>query len=267
MSQQQQIGRGTGETILEATDIVKTFGEIVAVDGCSFDIQEGSITGLIGPNGAGKSTMFNVISGFLEPDSGQIVFRGTDITEDEPHEIANRGLVRTFQVTRDLEKMTVMENMMLTPKGQSGEKLRTALLGRGTIAEEDGVIQERALELLELFELDHLKNDLSGDLSGGQRKLLEMARILMMDPDVILLDEPMAGVNPTLENKLISHIEMLCEEEGITFVIVEHDVEMVVNLCDKIVVMNQGTDLAVGPPEEIKNDERVINAYLGGELE
>ena len=222
---------------------------------------------MIGPNGAGKSTMFNVISGFLEPDSGQVIFRGTDITEDKPHEIANTGLVRTFQVTRDLEKMTVMENMMLTPKGQSGEKLRTALLDRDTIAKEDEQIQRRALELLELFELNHLKNDLSGDLSGGQRKLLEMARILMMDPDVILLDEPMAGVNPTLENKLIDHIETLCEEEGITFVVVEHDVEMVVNLCDKIVVMNQGKDLAIGSPEEIKNDERVINAYIGGELE
>ena len=264
---QQQVERTTGETILEANDIVKTFGEIVAVDGCSFDIQEGSITGLIGPNGAGKSTMFNVISGFLQPDSGEVLFRGRDVTDDEAYEIANSGLVRTFQVTRDLEKLTVMENMMLTPKGQSGEKLRTALLNRGVIAEEDEAIQERALELLELFELDHLKNDLSGDLSGGQRKLLEMARILMMDPDVILLDEPMAGVNPTLENKLISHIEELCEEEGITFVIVEHDVEMVVNLCDKVIVMNQGTDLAVGTPDEIKNDERVINAYLGGELE
>lgn len=253
--------------VLDVDGVVKTFGEIVAVDDCSFAIEEGSITGLIGPNGAGKSTMFNVISGFLEPDSGTVTFDGRNITDAPAHEIARNGLVRTFQITRDLSDMTVMENMMLTPKGQSGESMVRAVLNPGAVAREEDKIRERATDLLELFELNHLRNEYAGNLSGGQRKLLEMARMLMLDPEVMLLDEPMAGVNPTLENSIVEHIRLLNETNDMTFVIVEHDMEMVMNLCDRVIVMNEGRDLAAGPPREIQQDDRVLKAYLGGEIE
>lgn len=253
--------------VLAVDEVTKTFGEITAVDGCSFEIEDGSITGLIGPNGAGKSTMFNIISGFLEADSGSVAFEGEDITGVAAHKIAHRGLVRTFQITRDLSEMTVMENMMLTPKNQTGESMFHAVFNRGTIDREEEEIRKQADELLDLFQLDHLRSEFAGNLSGGQRKLLEMARMLMLDPDVMLLDEPMAGVNPTLENDIVERIRELNREKGVTFVIVEHDIDLVMNLCDRVIVMNEGTDLAVGPPEVIQQDERVLEAYLGGGAE
>ncbi|MFA9515735.1 ABC transporter ATP-binding protein [Halopenitus sp. H-Gu1] len=252
------------DPILAVDGITKSFGEFLAVDDCSFDIGNGSITGLIGPNGAGKSTMFNVISGFYEADSGSVHFDGEDITGLPPNEIAHKGLVRTFQITRDLTEMTVMENMMLTPKNQTGESMFRAVFDRNTIDTENEVIAERADELLELFQLDHVREEFAGNLSGGQRKLLEMARMLMLDPDLMLLDEPMAGVNPTLENDIVQRIKELNRERNVTFVIVEHDMSLVMDLCDRIVVMNEGTDLAAGPPSTIQNDDRVLEAYLGG---
>jgi branched-chain amino acid transport system ATP-binding protein len=261
---ESEASEGVTEPILAVEEVTKTFGELLAVDNCSFEIEDGSITGLIGPNGAGKSTMFNVISGFYQPDSGTVRFNDEDITGLPPNEIAHKGLVRTFQITRDLTEMTVMENMMLTPKNQTGESMFRAVFDRGTIDRENDAIAERADELLELFQLDHLRDEFSGNLSGGQRKLLEMARMLMLEPDVMLLDEPMAGVNPTLENDIVERIEALNREEDVTFVIVEHDMGLVMDLCDRIVVMNEGTDLAAGPPSTIQNDERVLEAYLGG---
>ena len=254
--------------ILEVTDLRTTFGGIVAVDGASFEVAEGSLTGLIGPNGAGKSTTFNCITGVHTPDSGRIVFDGTDITGERTHRIASRGLVRTFQIARELGEMTVLENVMLAPKGQIGETLWRSVLpiARGRVSEQEEELRERAWETLEFFEIDHLARENAGSLSGGQRKLLEMARVLMTDPEMVLLDEPLAGVNPTLEAKLLERVHEL-REDGLTFLLVEHDMGVIMEHCDPVVVMHQGEVLVEGPPESVRTDERVLEAYLGGDVE
>ncbi|MDL5361447.1 ABC transporter ATP-binding protein [Halalkalicoccus sp. NIPERK01] len=258
-------GASTNDVPLRVEDLHKRFGGIVAVDGASFSVERASITGLIGPNGAGKSTTFNCITGVHKPDSGRVLFEGEDITGLAPHRVANRGLVRTFQIARGLPEMTVLENMMLAPKGQLGESLwRSVVPGarRGVIEQEEE-LRERVWETLELFELDHLAGEYAGNLSGGQRKLLELARALLTDPEMLLLDEPMAGVNPSLERKLLDHIHAL-REDGYTFLLVEHDMDVIMENCEHVIVMHQGTVLAEGAPESIREDERVIEAYLGG---
>ena len=255
------------DPILEVDGLEKQFGGIVAVDGATFSIDRGAITGLIGPNGAGKSTTFNCITGVHRPDGGSIRLDGTDITAMRPEQVATRGLVRTFQIARELPEMTVLENMMLGPKGQLGESLwRSVLPGarRGVVAQEEE-LRERAWETLEFFEIDHLAEEYAGSLSGGQRKLLELARALLTEPDVLLLDEPMAGVNPSLEEKLLDRIHEL-RAEGYTFLMVEHDMETIMNNCERVIVMHQGKVLAEGAPAAIESDERVIEAYLGGEV-
>ena len=258
----------TREPILSVRNLGKTFGGITAVDGVSFEVQPGTITGLIGPNGAGKSTTFNLITGVHNPDGGRITFDGTNITGMRPDRIARRGLVRSFQIARELEEMTVMENVMLAPKDQAGETLwRSVTPGvRSGILDQERELRERAWETLEFFEIDHLAGEYAGNLSGGQRKLLEMARVLMTDPEMVLLDEPLAGVNPTLEQKLLERLHDL-KADGYTFLLVEHDMEVVMNNCEPIVVMHQGRLLAEGDAETIQNDERVLEAYLGGEVD
>ena len=252
---------------LRVEGLVKRFGGITAVDGATFEVEEGSLTGLIGPNGAGKSTTFNCITGVHGPTDGTIYFKGDDITGLEPYEIAQRGLVRTFQIARELEEMTVLENLMLAPKNQRGESVfRSVAPGlRGNVVSEEEEIRERVWEMLEFFEIDHLAGEYAGGLSGGQRKLLEMARALMADPDVVLLDEPLAGVNPTLEEKLLDRIHAL-REEGYTFLLVEHDMDVIMNNCERIIVMHQGQVLADGTSEDIQNNEQVIKAYLGEDI-
>ena len=252
---------------LRVEELVKRFGGITAVDGATFEVEEGSLTGLIGPNGAGKSTTFNCITGVHGPTDGTIYFKGEDITGLEPYEIAQRGLVRTFQIARELEDMTVLENLMLAPKNQGGESVfRSVTPGlRGGVVSEEEEIRERVWEMLEFFEIDHLAGEYAGGLSGGQRKLLEMARALMADPDVVLLDEPLAGVNPTLEEKLLDRIHAL-REEGYTFLLVEHDMDVIMNNCERIIVMHQGQVLADGTSEDIQNNEQVIKAYLGEDI-
>ncbi|RBI63838.1 ABC transporter ATP-binding protein [halophilic archaeon] len=252
---------------LRVENLRKTFGGITAVDGATFDVEQGSMTGLIGPNGAGKSTTFNLITGVYPADAGSVYFDDEDITGLEPHQIADRGLVRTFQIARELSEMTVLENMMLAPKGQIGERLwRSVTPGlRGDVREQETAMLDRAWEMLEFFEIDHLATEYAGNLSGGQRKLLEMARALMTDPKMVLLDEPLAGVNPSLERKLLKHIHEL-RERGFTFLLVEHDMDVIMNNCERVIVMHQGTVLADGTPAEIKSNERVIDAYLGGEI-
>ncbi|OYR78659.1 ABC transporter ATP-binding protein [Halorubrum sp. E3] len=252
---------------LEVEGLRKEFGGITAVDGVSFDVEEGTLTGLIGPNGAGKSTTFNLITGMLDPTAGTVRFNGEDITGLQPHEIANRGLARTFQIARELEEMTVLENMMLAPKGQVGESLWRSIMPmtRGSVREQETEQLERVWEVLDFFEIDHLAQEYAGNLSGGQRKLLEMARALLTDPDVLLLDEPFAGVNPTLEKRLLEHIHEL-RERGYTFLIVEHDMDLIMNNCERVIVMHQGRILKDGTPTEIKESEEVIEAYLGGEV-
>jgi branched-chain amino acid transport system ATP-binding protein len=258
--------RGPSELVVE--DLVKTFGGVHAVDGASFEVEEGSLTGLIGPNGAGKSTTFNCITGVHRPDGGSVTFRGEEITGLRTVRIANRGLVRTFQIARELEEMTVLENLMLSPREQTGEKLSHAVLPglRGGVREQERELREAVWETLELFEIDHLAGEYAGNLSGGQRKLLELARALMTDPDLLLLDEPFAGVNPTLEEKLLDRIHGLRESQNLTFLLVEHDMDLIMDNCEHVIVMHQGSVLAEGPPEAIRNNDRVIDAYLGDEL-
>ena len=254
-------------TPLEVESLRKTFGGIVAVDDISFDVEEGTLTGLIGPNGAGKSTTFNLITGMLDPDSGTVRFDGEDITGMEPYEVSNQGLARTFQIARELEEMTVLENMMLAPTGQIGESLWRSVLPitRGDVREQETEQLERVWEVLDFCEIDHLADEYARNLSGGQRKLLEMARALLTDPDMLLLDEPFAGVNPSLEKRLLKHIHEL-REDGYTFLIVEHDMDLIMQNCERVIVMHQGRILEDGTPAEIKESEEVIEAYLGGEV-
>ena len=252
---------------LRVQNLEKRFGGITAVDGASFEVKEGSLTGLIGPNGAGKSTTFNCITGVHKADGGTVYFQGEEITGLSPPQIANRGLVRTFQIARELEEMTVLENMMLAPPDQLGEKLVNAVLPglRDNVIDQEIELREAVWETLEFFEIDHLAEEEAGNLSGGQRKLLELARALMVDPEMLLLDEPFAGVNPTLEEKLLDRIHDLTEQ-GYTFLLVEHDMDLIMQNCEHVIVMHQGEVLAEGTPAEIKDDDRVVEAYLGGEV-
>ena len=252
------------DVLLAVEDLRMEFGGITAVDGASFDVRDGSITGLIGPNGAGKSTTFDCVTGFYEPTDGTVRFQGNDVTGLRPDVLARRGLVRTFQIARDLSEMTVLENVMLAPRGQTGESaLRAVVPGlRSGVVDDESAVRERAWETLEFFEIDHLAHQYAGNLSGGQRKLLEMARALTTDPEMVLLDEPLAGVNPTLERKLLDRVHEL-REDGLSFLLVEHDVDVIMNNCERIIVMHQGRVLAEGPPAAIRSNERVLEAYLG----
>jgi len=253
------------EPLLVIDNLRKSFGGLVAVDGASFSVDRGSITGLVGPNGAGKSTTFNCVTGMLGVDDGRVEFADEEITNLRPHEVANRGLVRTFQTARELSEMTVLENMMLAPRGQRDEVVLPALLPtfNEEMYERERAILDDAWETLEFFEIDHLAHEYAQNLSGGQRKLLELARALMTEPDMLLLDEPFAGVNPSLEEQLLDRVHEL-RESGYTFLVVEHDMDLIMENCERVIVMHQGDVLAEGKPDVIRSDERVIEAYLGG---
>ncbi|WP_249038872.1 ABC transporter ATP-binding protein [Haloterrigena salifodinae] len=259
--------RPTDGVELAVDGLVKRFGGITAVDGATFEVESESMTGLIGPNGAGKSTTFNCITGIHEPDAGTVTFQGADITGIRPYQCAEYGLVRTFQIAREMANMTVLENLMLPAKRQRGEALWRSVLPvtRREVVREERELLERVWDTLEFFEIQHLAAEKAGTLSGGQRKLLELARALMTDPEMLLLDEPFAGVNPTLEKKLLEHVHGL-REEGYTFLIVEHDMDLIMENCERVIVMHQGSVLAEGAPEAITSNERVIEAYLGGEV-
>jgi branched-chain amino acid transport system ATP-binding protein len=237
----------TNEIALTVKNLKKHFGGIKAVDGCSFDIPKGKISGLIGPNGSGKTTTFNLMTGVLEADSGEVLYKGENIVNLRPYRIFNIGISRTFQITRIYREMTVFENMLSASSMRVPEKEARA----------------KAEHLMEFVTLTKLRGEYGGNLSYGQQKLLEFARALMTDPDVILLDEPAAGVNRTLLRSLLEHIHFLQEEEGKTIVIVEHDMNVIMNHCEKIFVMDYGVKIAEGPPEEIQNNEDVIEAYFG----
>ena len=249
--------------MLEVVNLEKGFGGIKAVDGCSLKVKQGSITGLIGPNGAGKTTLFNLITGFYEADRGEIWFRGEKITGLSPHKIARKALTRTFQIPRELREMTVLENLMVVPENQIGECIWNSLFRPGVVSHQERQLRDEALEVLEFVELIDLANEYAKNLSSGQKKLLELARTLMAEPKMILLDEPGAGVNPTLMRKLTRNIERL-RERGKTFFLIEHDMDLIMNLCDTVIVMNKGRQLAQGTPDEIRENESVLEAYLGG---
>lgn len=253
----------SSEPILRVEGLRKEFGGLVAVDGASFEVQKGTVVGLIGPNGAGKSTTFNLITGFYEADDGSVVLRGEDVVETSPEERATRGMIRTFQITRELTGMKVEQNMRLGGQAHDGEKVFHALTGMA--ADREAEIAERAEEILKKLELWELRDEYAGNLSGGQRKLLELGRALVADPDILLLDEPMAGVNPSLTDEIIDMIHEL-KAEGITFLIVEHDVDMIMNISDKVIGMHQGRVLTQGPPETVQNDDELLEAYFGGEV-
>ena len=249
--------------LLEARGVTKSFAGVRAVDDASLVVEDRSITALIGPNGAGKSTLFNCISGFLRPDAGHIDLGGKRIDRSPPHRIVRAGLARTFQTARALTRMTVLDNVRLAAPGHPGERLDSLVLRRGAVRLREREVTEQALDLLRLVRLDTHADSLSGTLSGGQRKLLDLARILMASPRMILLDEPMAGVNPALREELLAHVLELRATRGITFLIVEYDLGFVMQASDRVVVMNEGRVLMEGTPDEVRGDERVIDAYLG----
>jgi branched-chain amino acid transport system ATP-binding protein len=232
------------EPILRVEDVVKRFGEVAALDHCSFDVERGSITGLIGPNGAGKTTLFNLITGVLQPDQGHVYLNGEEITGKKPYEIARRGVGRTYQIIRIFPKMTLLENLLVVGKGKEKR------------------IIEKATELLQLVRLLDKKDDYASDLSFGQQKLLSLAQVLMLDPELILLDEPAAGINPTLQNELMTLIHRL-NEEGKTFIIVEHDMNVIMNHCQTAIALNYGQKIAEGSCSVIQRDERLLEHYFG----
>jgi neutral amino acid transport system ATP-binding protein len=252
-----------GRPILEVAEVVKRFGGVRAVDGASLDVNEGSITALIGPNGAGKTTLFNVMTGFYRGERGSITFAGQTIFGRPPHVIARFGMVRTFQITKALARMPVIDNMMLAAPDQPGELLRNLVLRPRACAEREREVREQAMELLDLFDLTRLADEYAGTLSGGQRKLLELARALMTRPRMLLLDEPMAGINPTLGRRLLEHMRRLREQRGVTFLFIEHDMEVVMGHSDRVIVMAEGRVIADGPPAQVRTDQAVIDAYLG----
>jgi ABC-type branched-subunit amino acid transport system ATPase component len=244
---------------VEVHEIVRAFDGVKAVDGASLEVEPGSITGLIGPNGAGKSTLFNCVTGFLRPQSGRVLLDGRRIDRRATHRIARAGLVRTFQTPRALTRMTVLDNILLAAQRHPGEQLGGAIAGRRREHE----ARVRAHELLELVRLDGHAAALAGTLSGGQRKLLDLVRALMAEPRILLLDEPMAGVSPALRVELLDHILALRRDKGLTFLIVEHDLDFVMRASDRVIVMSDGRVIASGTPDEVRADERVVDAYLG----
>ena len=249
--------------MIKVENLHRHFGGFHAVDGASLEIREGSITGLVGPNGAGKTTLFNVIAGVLPPTSGKVTMAGEEITGMSPHELFHKGLLRTFQIAHEFSSMTVRENLMMVPGGQSGETLWNTWFGRKRIADEERALQAKADEVLEFLTVDHLRDEKAGNLSGGQKKLLELGRTMMVDARIVFLDEVGAGVNRTLLNTIGDAIVRLNQERGYTFCMIEHDMEFIGRLCDPVIVMAEGRVLAEGTIDEIKANDQVIEAYLG----
>ena len=244
-------------------DVVKHFGGLAAVDGVSMEIKQGTITGLIGPNGAGKSTLFNLIAGNLDPESGSIYLDGEDVTGFKPHMLFSKGLLRTFQIAHEFQSLSVLDNLMMVPSLQVGESLLGAWFKRENVVRQEAEMRGKAEEVISFLNMGHLANELAGNLSGGQKKLLELGRTMMVSPKIVILDEVGAGVNRTLLKEIGDAILSMNRERGFTFCMIEHDMDFISRLCDPVVVMAEGKILAQGSAEEIKANEDVIEAYLG----
>ncbi|MEZ3114418.1 ABC transporter ATP-binding protein [Halobaculum sp. MBLA0147] len=253
-------------TLFETRELTKRFGGLTAVDEASVRVESGELVGLVGPNGAGKTTLFDCVTGFLEPTAGEVVFDGVDVTGDAPEAVAREGLVRTFQHSRPLGTLTVRENVMAAARGHPGESAVGALAQGESVRDRERVVRERADRLLERFDLDGLADAYAGRLSGGERKLLEIARSLMLDPELLMLDEPYAGISGETVAEVSAYIREL-NDEGTTFVVIEHGLESLVELVDRLIVLNEGAVLADGPAEEVVRDERVVNVYTGQPIE
>ncbi len=256
-----EVGVAKPDPILKATKVSRKFGGLTAVDVDYLEVQRGSITALIGPNGAGKTTFFNLLTGFDEPTTGSVSLNGETIDKVPSHKLASKGMVRTFQLTKALSKLTVVENMKLGAKDQPGESMFKALFSPLWKGREDAV-EQQAREVLDRFNMTHMAEEFAGTLSGGQRKLVEMARAIMTDPELVMLDEPMAGVNPALTQSLLGLVKQL-RSEGRTVIFVEHDMDVVRDISDWVVVMAEGKIIAEGPPESIGENQAVVDAYLG----
>jgi branched-chain amino acid transport system ATP-binding protein len=259
-------GAAPGDAILEIGSVTKMFGGHRAVDDCSFKVGRGTITGLIGPNGAGKSTLLNIIAGAVKATSGDVLLDGASILGLRPHGRLHRGLARTFQVPRPIPTMTVLENLVLAGQQQLGEQIWNAWCRPARVGRQENAIVDEALRVLDYVNLLHLRDAYAANLSGGQKKLLEFARTLMVRPRIVLLDEPAAGVNRTLMRQLVGYIEEQCYENGVTFLIVEHDMELVDRLCDPVIVMSEGSRLFEGSFEQVRQDPAVLDAYLGSQV-
>jgi len=249
--------------MLEIKNVNKFFGGLKAVHNATMRVEEGSITGLIGPNGAGKTTLFNTIAGLYEPDNGNIVLKDEDISFLKPHQLFEKGVLRTFQIAHEFTTLTVLENLMMVPPNQYGEKLTYALFNNKKVKEQEEQIRAKAIEVISFLNLKHLTQELAGNLSGGQKKLLELGRTMMVDPKIVLLDEVGAGVNRTLLNEITDAILRLNKEKNYTFFVIEHDMDLIEKICDPVIVMAEGTVLFKGSFDEVRNNETVIEAYLG----
>tara|TARA_B100000902_G_scaffold40737_1_gene48327 strand:+ start:723 stop:1517 length:795 start_codon:yes stop_codon:yes gene_type:complete len=249
--------------ILVVDKLSKYFGGLAAVDNCSIKIQKGSITGIIGPNGSGKTTLFNLIAGNLKATNGNVLFNQENITNIPSYKLFSKGLLRTFQIAHEFTNLTVLENLMMVPGNQSGENLITALLKPKLVEKEEENLKFKALEVIDFLNLKHLSNELAGNLSGGQKKLLELGRTMMVDAKLVLLDEVGAGVNRTLLKDLGTAILRLNKEKGYTFCMIEHDMDFISRMCDPVIVMSEGSVLFEGTSDEVKKNERVIESYLG----
>ena len=249
--------------ILQVKNLSKSFGGLKAISDCSLKIKKGSITGIIGPNGSGKTTLFNLISGNLKSSQGKVLFNNEDITNIPSYELFSKGVLRTFQIAHEFTNLTVLENLMMVPGGQSGEKLVNALFKPSLVKKEEIKVKEKALKVIDFLNLKHLSNELAGNLSGGQKKLLELGRTMMVDAKLVLLDEVGAGVNRTLLKDIGSAILRLNKEQGYTFCMIEHDMEFISRLCNPVIVLSEGSVLFEGTPDQVKKNEKVIDSYLG----
>lgn len=249
--------------LIDVRGVTKRFGGLAAVSNCSLSVAQGTITGLIGPNGAGKSTLFNLVAGTLVPDEGQVLFDGMDVTGLPPHQLFGLGMLRTFQIAHEFSNMTALENLMMVPADQPGESLWNSWVHPARVAQAETHVRQRATQVIEFLKLGHVKNELAGNLSGGQKKLLELGRTMMVDAKVVLLDEVAAGVNRTLLHDLADNIERMNRELGYTFFVIEHDMDLIGRLCDPVIVMASGEVIAEGPMSELRENKEIIEAYFG----